>query len=373
MPQVRLTREGLYDKIWSAPATHVAKEFHISDVALGKICRKMGVPKPPRGYWERLRAGKRVEPGLLPKPTDETQTTMWLFIPEVRQVDTEIQEMIDREDMPENRVTVADDLEALHPLLSRTRKLFDTAEPGSDGLITPPKDAGYPSIIASPDQSRRALLIMDALIRALETRGYSVVVSTDYWGESTRVKKDGEEIVISVYERSRRFKRELTTEERKKPPYLLNIPDQYRASGKLNIKVNSRFGSYERFSDRQQDSLEGRLNDVIAAIIVQLESLVAEKRRREEGERRRQEELRKREEERERREKLDDDAVAWQKSRRLHEYLDAYETRLLTDPVCTDADGTKAEWLRWARGYAVSLDPLERTFVDKTNDDEPQT
>lgn len=187
------------------------------------------------------------------------------------------------------------------------------------------------------------------------------------------MEKDGEEIAISVYERSRRFKRELTPEEKKKPPYLLNIPDQYRASGKLSIKVNSRVGSYVRFSDRQQDSLEGRLNDVMAEIIAQLETLVAEKRRREEEERRQQEKLRRREEDREHRGKLDDDAVAWQKSRRLHEYLDAYETRLITDPACTDADGTKAEWLRWARGYAVSLDPLERTFVDKTNDDEPQT
>lgn len=321
---------------------------------------------------KRLRAGQHVEPSPLPKPTHETQSTTWLHIPEVRPIDTEIQEMINREDLPENRVAVGDDLNALHPLLASTKKFFDTAAPGSDGLITPPKGGGYLSIIPSPEQSRRALLIMDALIRAFEARGYNVAVSADYWGESTRVEKEGEQIAISVYETSRRFQRELTPEEKKKPPYLLNIPDQYRASGKLNIKVNSRFGSYERFTDRQQDALEGRLNDVMAAIIAQLESLVAEKRRRKEEEGRRQEDLRRREEEREWREKLNDDAIAWQKSRRLHEYLDAYETRLITDLARSDADGTKAEWLRWARDYAASLDPLEKIFVDKINDDEPQ-
>ena len=31
----------------------VAKELGISDVAVGKLCARLQVPKPPRGYWKR--------------------------------------------------------------------------------------------------------------------------------------------------------------------------------------------------------------------------------------------------------------------------------------------------------------------------------
>lgn len=47
------TREQFYELVWSKPMTHLAKEFAISDVALHKICRKHGIPKPPLGWWAK--------------------------------------------------------------------------------------------------------------------------------------------------------------------------------------------------------------------------------------------------------------------------------------------------------------------------------
>jgi hypothetical protein len=35
----------------------LAKRYNISDVALGKVCRKLLVPVPPRGYWARVEHG----------------------------------------------------------------------------------------------------------------------------------------------------------------------------------------------------------------------------------------------------------------------------------------------------------------------------
>jgi len=53
---ITLTREELYERVWSKPATKLAAEFGISDVALGKICRKLNIPKP----FPRLLAAHRV-------------------------------------------------------------------------------------------------------------------------------------------------------------------------------------------------------------------------------------------------------------------------------------------------------------------------
>src|SRR5713101_7498541 len=47
----------LYDKVWKDPLRTVARAYDISDVWLGKVCRKLSVPLPGRGYWARKRAG----------------------------------------------------------------------------------------------------------------------------------------------------------------------------------------------------------------------------------------------------------------------------------------------------------------------------
>jgi hypothetical protein len=44
-----LSREDLYELVWSKPKTEVARDFGLSDVALAKRCRKLGVPVPGRG------------------------------------------------------------------------------------------------------------------------------------------------------------------------------------------------------------------------------------------------------------------------------------------------------------------------------------
>ena len=47
----RYDRHKLYEEIWSEPIQHVAKRYRISDVALAKVCRKLNIPRPGRGYW----------------------------------------------------------------------------------------------------------------------------------------------------------------------------------------------------------------------------------------------------------------------------------------------------------------------------------
>ena len=45
-----MTREELYNLVWSTPASTAAVWLGISDVYLGRVCRSLDVPKPPRGY-----------------------------------------------------------------------------------------------------------------------------------------------------------------------------------------------------------------------------------------------------------------------------------------------------------------------------------
>ena len=67
-----LTRQSLYDMVWSRPITQVALDFGISDVALAKRCKSVDVPVPPRGYWARVAAGQT--PPKTPLPKYRTRT-----------------------------------------------------------------------------------------------------------------------------------------------------------------------------------------------------------------------------------------------------------------------------------------------------------
>ena len=60
------TRKELYNLVWSEPMLKLAKRYEISDVGLSKVCRQYDVPRPPRGYWNKLAAGKPVKKTLLP-------------------------------------------------------------------------------------------------------------------------------------------------------------------------------------------------------------------------------------------------------------------------------------------------------------------
>ncbi|WP_415910132.1 hypothetical protein [Oleiharenicola sp. Vm1] len=66
--KILLTREELYARVWSVPLLQLAREFGISDVALGRMCRRRNIPCPPPGYWAKRRAGRPPPRPLLPPP-----------------------------------------------------------------------------------------------------------------------------------------------------------------------------------------------------------------------------------------------------------------------------------------------------------------
>jgi|GEM_PF-2025442 len=57
-----LSKEELEKLVWSMPTVQVAELFGVSDTAVGKRCRVLGIKKPPRGFWSK------VEAGIVPHP-----------------------------------------------------------------------------------------------------------------------------------------------------------------------------------------------------------------------------------------------------------------------------------------------------------------
>jgi hypothetical protein len=78
-----LSRQDLYELVWSKPMTELAADLGLSDVGLAKRCKKLGVPIPGRGYWARVVAGQRPRRAPLPKPADNRSTAFAPPPPEI--------------------------------------------------------------------------------------------------------------------------------------------------------------------------------------------------------------------------------------------------------------------------------------------------
>src|SRR5688572_25554454 len=60
MSQELLTRQKLYNLVWSQSMLSLSKKYDISDVGLRKICLKLNIPIPKVGHWQKLQFGKKV-------------------------------------------------------------------------------------------------------------------------------------------------------------------------------------------------------------------------------------------------------------------------------------------------------------------------
>lgn len=68
-----VSREKLYEEVWAEPMLKVAARYGVSSSFLARVCRRMNVPCPPRGYWARKTAGlaSKAPPLPAPEPGDE--------------------------------------------------------------------------------------------------------------------------------------------------------------------------------------------------------------------------------------------------------------------------------------------------------------
>ena len=109
-----MTRDELYEEVWRQPMVLLAKQCGVSDVAIAKVCRKLGIPVPPRGHWAKLKFGKASPKPSLPLATPNSQSMIEITpSPKVGQTQSDdpvVAATILAEEKPKNRVVVADRL-----------------------------------------------------------------------------------------------------------------------------------------------------------------------------------------------------------------------------------------------------------------------
>lgn len=273
-----VTRELLYKQVWKTPMSRLARDYGVSDSALAKTCRKLGVPLPPRGHWAKLQHGKKVPPRpTLPKQGKDgrDRATVTRTAPS-QPSDPVVDEAVRSLAKDENRIKVADQLRNPHPAVKAP-----PARPGTPSREAPDSTAGQTlSVNVSNGSRSRALRILDALCKALEALGHPVTAA----GASIQ----GETVRIAVTEKQDRTPHVATAAElgRVKAHSWEKTPTwDYSPSGRLNIHsdcyVYNRTDLRKRWSDGRGARLEDMLHDVLLGLVA-----VGAARRKESDERR---------------------------------------------------------------------------------------
>ena len=63
-----MKRSELHARVWTKPVIRVAADLGLSGPGLAKLCARSGIPKPERGHWVKLKAGKHSRQPSLPQP-----------------------------------------------------------------------------------------------------------------------------------------------------------------------------------------------------------------------------------------------------------------------------------------------------------------
>lgn len=376
-----LSREQLHRLVWSMPMQRLAKQVGISDVAIAKHCRKLGIPVPQRGYWNKLNAGHKVVRIELPPRDLGTHNQVSMSGKLTSELRALIEDRQDEDDSgPELEVLTA----RFRKRLGRVSAPRDFASPHHDIKKLLDKDEEYRRKMATERWyfskpkfdtpfERRRLRILDGIFRAVARVGGSGWIR----GEDAR------ELAIYIGDHSVGFTLDRPVTRRGRQAVSTGGPDQLCIELTHN---NPPAGVRVRWQDEEGAKLESQLTDILVGMAVASEHFhrqraeqmrAWERKRREEEER----EAQKRREEAERKERerivalkkakvdaLKSDAAAWSQAQEIRAYVAAIRED------CNDFDPERLEeWSRWALTEADSLDPLTsgRARTRLSESDEP--
>ena len=173
-----LTREELYAQVWAEPMTKLARRYGLSDRGLAKICTRMGIPVPGRGYWARVQSGQVPLRERLPKIKARQNAVVNLnkrghILEETKELQ-DVAGYIESEMHPDNKIVVPDELIDALPLVEKTVKSLRAAGADDHGMVRP-RAKRCLDIRVGKESIEHAAHIMDTLLKALDVRGIELI------------------------------------------------------------------------------------------------------------------------------------------------------------------------------------------------------
>ena len=357
--QKPLTREELYDLVWSVPMIKLAKRFDLSDQGLAKKCKKHKIPRPPMGYWAKLAHGKSVEKTPLPNITDQ-RLAFIEFQPNYKNSIPESVLSIKEEPLANGTAfQIPKRVTRYHPIISEYRKLKDSKTLDQYGRLNfrnPSVDMGMK---VTPKTFNRACLFLQGIIKLFDSYGWIMQKGIGNSNQAAFVF-EGERLSFELKEPVKQIPDEITNLKRK-DGYLWPTKE-YTPSGLLEFTMSGMYltGLQACWKDTAKERLENRLPSIVQGFRQAFEYKKLETIKRkaralawEQQAKRNQELLRLKETEEAQRNHLFELAQAFDQATSIRNLIVAFKE-----------SGSREEgfdmWLEWAEKIADEIDPIEK-------------
>ena len=276
MPQsIEMTRQQLYDLVWSRCMGDVAASIPMAHVSLKKLCAKHQVPVPPLGHWRKSPARQAADKVPLPLSMGEQRIWVRRFL-QWRPTDPLLRERTNTNFRSEELAPDVDNVH-WHACTKKTKSALAQALPDRSGALKA-EGVGVASVKVAPETVPRALAVLDDLIRAVENRGHSVAMQTS---PAAMLLINSALVPVAIFEkfvrnheaadaaelqRRRRY-------ERKYPKFFRRMDLEggwtHRPTGRLTIILSNGYehGLPNRWADGASHLVESRVNEVAAAAV----------------------------------------------------------------------------------------------------------
>ena len=364
MEHVTLTRKELYDLVWAEPLSRLAKKYKISDNGLRKICKRMNIPIPPMGHWQKIQYGKRVIVTKLPTIYDGKDE---ITLDEKKPGDIDVDSPIAIQRRLIQTLESTKDLQLKVPdrMSSRPDKLISSTLNYYDAVRryykshhgTHPDRINVLNIQVQEESRPRAFRLFGTIIKVLRSRKHDIIA--DHF--TTYAKIGDEQVKFRLREKQRVSDIKTSYGSR-----------QYESTGEFVFVID--IGSYTRKEVKDgHEPIEAKISTIIAMIELEGERMMIE---RIESEIRRKKWEEQQRIEQELRERQDKEAKAFKKlflkAIRLHQanilrhYIKTVETNAAKKGKMTK---DLKKWLTWADKKVLWYDPLVNADDPLLNDE----
>lgn len=325
-----IERKELYDLVWSKPIMELSKEFGVSDRGLGKVCERYDIPKPPRGYWQKLEAGERIKIPKLPKNTNPWKETVRMEGSFEVELSSSVSEKI--AEQTSKRIVIPERCLKSNPLVKETEKS-----------------------VRKELRHRRSLLL-NSLFSELKNNEYEIELEEDCF----KISLGKEKIYLKIAEQMKEQKRPLTEKEEKNKIYgMQKWVYEYEPTGRLKISLLKELYRYSSglisyYADSKATLVEEKINDIYFVIVEWIFNKREERLKKEEKEKLRQEREKQERIKKKKQEILLEETKGFILAKNIREYVYSKEKTFKDNKVKML---NFEEWKSFALNHADEIDP----------------
>lgn len=370
MESTRISRDDLYALVWKSPMSRLASEFGITGNGLAKICDRLNIPYPPRGYWAKKAAGKPVITYKLPTRRDDMPD--WVHIqstPPRPEMSPEIQAIAHAAAETFSQTAVPETVDGLHPKvrawIGEHRRERKEREQENRRKQRDSWAWTRPLLDDLTDRDLYRFRVTSALFTAVEKAGGKIEDARITGKVTFRIS--GRQVACSIVEKMVRPLKLPRDDDAKWTAYPEHHQSGLHGSGYLRVAITTYLGGRQpQWVETANKKIANWLPEIVGRIIGAAPLLTEKEQEREESQRRYQEEAARRYEQQRlkgiddrRWARLQQAAAHWEERSRLLGFIAELERRLDAEGDAEVCERRLSEWIAWAREKAEALDPLD--------------